>query len=347
MSSVPDSGKTRRVYGVDGLRLYLAAAVAVYHVPFFFPAALPPVSGITSGLMAKLLDTRGFFVNGQAAVVMFFVVSGFSIHYAYGGRVTPLGGFYAERGLRIGLPALAAVALTWLVGFKPLGSADGIPVWSLYCELAYYALYPLLLSWMRRGWKRALTALGLAASALVIAFSPPVFFFQDYGFLRTTVIGLPMWLLGAWLAEDLRAGKIPVQPLPVLWIYRLAALALGWVAALGAWTKIAGMPFTLTLFALFCFPWLRCEIGARLAAAEEPLTDRWGRASYSIYLVHPLALFFAGKLSLDSLSPVVIWSGCLCLVGLASALFYFLGEIPSHRLAKSVGKSLAASGATA
>src|SRR5438105_9261680 len=111
-------------------------------------------------------------INGPAAVIVFFVVSGFCIHYPYrnGEALRPLQ-YYPRRYLRILLPLAGAIALANSVGVE-LSLFDGTVLWSIVCEEVYYLLYPFLLPLQSRyGWG---TLIALAfAGATVVAWTDP------------------------------------------------------------------------------------------------------------------------------------------------------------------------------
>ena len=94
--------------------------------------------------------------SGPAAVIVFFVISGFCIHFPFrrATSVTPLAPFYARRYLRILIPVAAAIFLSRPLGVN-LGLLGGSILWSLICEEIYYGLYPWLLRLRNRfGWRR-------------------------------------------------------------------------------------------------------------------------------------------------------------------------------------------------
>src|SRR5690242_18982998 len=97
---------------------------------------------------------------GPAAVIVFFVISGFCIHYPFRGvERLQVSSFLARRYIRIGIPALAAMGLAGWTGVQALllkspsfaFTLDAIRhvndghtglIWSLVCELIYYTCYP-------------------------------------------------------------------------------------------------------------------------------------------------------------------------------------------------------------
>src|SRR4051812_46371761 len=164
--------------------------------------------------------------NGAAAVMVFFVISGFCIHYPFrSSRSIDLLSFYARRHIRILLPVVAAVLIA-----RPLGTLptlwDSI-LWSLICEEVYYTIYPLLLELRARfGWN---VLIGIAAAAAVtIAITLPhrqLCGLNAFPWYVNWIVGLPAWMAGAKLAEGLGAHAVAARPGILRW--RLGALCIG------------------------------------------------------------------------------------------------------------------------
>lgn len=85
--------------------------------------------------------TRYIF-TGHLAVIAFFVVSGFCIHYPYRNAFLPARAFWVARLIRIMIPATVAMALAQSLGMKEYNFADGYILWSIVCEIFYYLAYP-------------------------------------------------------------------------------------------------------------------------------------------------------------------------------------------------------------
>jgi len=132
---------TRHVRGLDSLRFIAALWVAFSH-----GAAIPfKLLLVNGGQVAHAVaDLSGVLFNGVAAVSVFFVISGFCIHFpsARADRIHTRV-FLIRRYTRIGGPLIA----TWvIIACSParVASAGQAVLWSVYCELIYYSLYPLL-----------------------------------------------------------------------------------------------------------------------------------------------------------------------------------------------------------
>ena len=143
---------SNRVPGLDSFRLVAAIIVMVYHV-----WAFPLFQGIEKTLLVKYLD--GFYNvlwNGPAAVIVFFVISGFCIHFPYRNtRKYPKWILFSvKRILRLSIPFVAVLIIETTI------KLDGVRVgnnlwysivgWSLTCELLYYLSYPMLYKFSKR-----------------------------------------------------------------------------------------------------------------------------------------------------------------------------------------------------
>ena len=139
--------RRHEIKGLDTLRFVAAATVALSH-----GAAFPLGDWLGKGSPPARLLVGAYDVSfdGVAAVIVFFVISGFCIHHgpASGApfRVLP---FWTRRGVRILGPLIGAYALAKALGAAATGALE-VVLWSIYCELIYYALYPLLRFAFRR-----------------------------------------------------------------------------------------------------------------------------------------------------------------------------------------------------
>src|SRR4051812_28868708 len=95
----------RRVRGLDTIRFVLALWVVIGHVGFL------PLKVETTNMVVKvLLGIYGNLFSGPAAVIVFFVISGFCIHYPFRHKKRlSLVPYFSRRHLRIWLPIIAAV----------------------------------------------------------------------------------------------------------------------------------------------------------------------------------------------------------------------------------------------
>src|SRR5205807_5596222 len=144
VSSYWENTCVRRLYAIDALRSVLALWVAIGHAVIF-----PLFGAVGQNEGAVDLMARAFrsLVWGPPAVIVFFVISGFCIHYPYarGKRPCQMLPFYARRYFRIVIP-VAFTATMFKIMFPQIVivGSDSIlwhsTLWSVLCEELYYAL---------------------------------------------------------------------------------------------------------------------------------------------------------------------------------------------------------------
>jgi len=339
------------VNGLDTVRAVLACWVVIHHSPF---GKLPfPVSDHHSLRTAIWMFQVSF--NGQAAVIAFFIVSGFCIHWPYAtGKQMITSEFLVQRLLRIGIPLAVALILGWSFGV-PSGSfwkeavTFGVPIWSLWCEMMYYLIYPVIYWLIRRRGVNVPLVLSFIPAAFALCsnhqWSKP-FFYLNGGtcFWMTALMGLPFWLAGSWLAESVRTNRsgngVVRNTKTRLWLCRLAMYWIQGLMAVLAFKFGIGLPLMLFLSLPFFVFWIRNEISYYSQNPEPPLVAWLGGISYSIYLVH---VSFYIVLQTANVQPWPLLARWLLSVGVilfGSWMFYRIAELPSHRLAKIVGKRL-------
>lgn len=326
---------TDRVRGLDSIRFICALWVLIGHA-----GPLPYVMDIdrstTFGLLVGGLLRN--FISGPAAVIVFFVISGFCIHFPYRRATTiELLPYFARRHIRILIPVAAAILLGGWVGVRLPVFQDSI-LWSLVCEEVYYTIYPLILKARARwGWP-SLIALTLASAYAVVLTNPTAGNYPSYGAGLNWILGLPCWLLGCQLAErwETVSREGPITRLG-LWGWRIGVLGTSVVLSGLRFHTVLTYPWTLNLFAVLVALWLRREIVAWIHHPPLRLLELGGLFSYSIYLVHLHGLTLFQRLGLGGGLPIVAtWLGQLLFVLTVCLVFYALVERPSHRLARFV-----------
>jgi len=341
MSQTPPSrAGNRHILGLDSLRFICAIWVAMHH------GARPGVAAWL-GLSGVAEDWNAIAFDGVAAVIVFFMISGLCVHYPYS-RSEPchLLPYFTQRFVRVGIPLLVVVGFVkfsgGLVG-DDIATAPRIVLWSLWCELIYYAIYPALLIGFRRiGFVPLLAAAFIAAYSVIIAHWHLMTYWQ-YPYTLAWVVALPAWLLGCAIAQILAARRLPALPGSVLW-WRAAAIFLSIPPKALVYASVSpvliGNPATLGVFSLFVFPWLMKEISA-FRENPPPAPLEWGgRWSYSLYLVHTTVIaalvHVAGRID-----PLIRWPLKLAAILVVAYLFYCIVERPGHMLARSIGRRLA------
>jgi len=294
-----------------------------------------------------LIALRAFLnnsLNGQAAVIIFFVISGFCIHFPNreGLAIRSWKLYFTRRYVRILIPMTVAIALSLPLGMKFGLFTDSI-LWSLLCEEIYYLLYPGLLALRNRvGWSKLL-AMAWTISVLVILTNPRALAYSSYGPALNWALGLPCWLLGCRLAE--RHDSLSLLPVSTaqIWMWRGSVWAVSVALSATAFHTPIGFPWTLNLFALVGTFWIEREIRFYRAGGA-PKLESLGEASYSIYLTHVHGVAFWYLLPLSrTLDPWGIWFGSMLFCGAFATLFYWIVERPSHQLARRLTQQRSAS----
>jgi peptidoglycan/LPS O-acetylase OafA/YrhL len=105
--------QSRRFEYLDGLRGIAAVAVAIFHFLCAFGPAMLPGIGVSAW---RGSDTPlAIIYNGNFAVAIFFVMSGFVISQSASKRATPLAFNLAQRYVRLASPALISTLLAYLL----------------------------------------------------------------------------------------------------------------------------------------------------------------------------------------------------------------------------------------
>src|SRR5215813_5662656 len=182
-----------RLAGLDGVRGLAALFVVVNHV---FLRTFPGYPKVNAPFWA------GWFIYGRFAVVVFIVLSGFSLALSparHGWRLDGIGQFARRRARRILPPYWAALAFSlavaWLIVPQPgngMPDAKSVVVngllvqnivgahspnaafWSMAVEAQLYLLFPLLLLIVRRWSAVAMVATATLVVAAVGIFGPHI-----------------------------------------------------------------------------------------------------------------------------------------------------------------------------
>lgn len=342
MERIPTTPKDR-MRGLDSIRFICALWV------FFGHGGAPALANPFEDGSLPGLVLRGLYWNiwsGSAAVMVFFVISGFCIHFPFAGsdRRPRLKEFYARRFLRLLVPLLVAVPLSGLVGVRLALFQDSI-LWSLLAELIYYIAYPVLRALqLRTGSWRSIVIMAFLVALAVAATNPAAGDYSSYGAGLNWLLGLPCWLLGCTLAESVRASACRPVSVFTIWTWRAAVFSAAWVCSVLRFHSPIGYPWTLNFFALLAASWLCREIQFRQSVAPSRLLEWAGGWSYSLYLVHLAALTAFARLFPAFPEGSTRWIASLIFVLAASYGFYLCIERPGHVLARKVGQRLSKKG---
>lgn len=329
------------VKGLDSLRFVLALIVLLSHLP---NAPSEYLRSLDSPLAKGLSVLLNHAFLGPGAVVAFFIISGFVIHYPFRDKPLQTKQFLVRRWVRIGIPMIVSIVVAFQRGGMTL-----IPIWSLYCELIYYTLYPLLRkipgSWKQKFWISFFASLvvmfiGSYRSELNALLNQTNDNYQgsyaSLGDLWTWLVGLPCWLMGVIIAENIDAIRRVVNR-PKIYLIRavvwgIAAIIVG----LKAHWHVSYL-FTLNLFAFPLAYWLTHEIIFFRTHTPNRFLEYAGKFSYSFYLFHFIIMmeFIRNFGMYPSLYPIAI-----VVIIATSWLIFLLVEDPAHRFSKFLARRL-------
>ena len=255
------------------------------------------------------------------AVVLFFLISGFCIHYPNTfGNISPnwktylirrfwriYPAYFAALVLTVGISYLCLILwgdknwdiskifrVATLTQNYPPGNGQFLSnpsLWTIPLELEFYLLYPLAFLFFTSNRSSFLWFIALGTSGLSIFLS-----YQCYQWLSFTALFLwPSWLLGAWIAKLHRDQKLKQFKIG----YLLSATGLSLVVALMSryqnwetWTQYFAWTAFNPSFFIFCLSHaklLNRMIGTKLMKAVSWI----GKISFSLYLIHfPLFKLF-------------------------------------------------------
>lgn len=325
----------KRITLIDGLRGIAALSVLVFH--FDTRLDLPGVAG----WIAR---------QGYLGVALFFVLSGFVITMSVGDRTISgsfLGRFALRREVRLALPYWMSGAMLILIGLfgARFGASQPVPtVGSTLAHLVY--LQDLL----------GLTPISTVYWSLCLEV-------QFYLFL---VLGL--WLMQrdeplsdrvgtlgfqsvvfATLALSLACRKLELATgsfIPMWYCFALGATAYwthaGWLNRGYAWVAVA-----FVLVVGWNDPWsiaTSVSAGGILAASQwgkmgtlaNPVSQFFGRISYSLYLTHNIFGWYAMQVALKFTGPWVAASFGIAVAVSSAWVWYWVLERPSVILSRRV-----------
>jgi peptidoglycan/LPS O-acetylase OafA/YrhL len=355
--------------GLDAVRALAAMAVLACHAvqatTIWSPRWMSDGGSAWAGPIKSAMQEAGAWGVG-----IFFVLSGLCIHLplarrmALGARPEIEAGSYFRRRFRriypphliaLGLSALFAAALPLAhFGVHPMISVPSfrqlaahllmvhtfVPsafysinhvLWTIAVEAHFYVLYPLLLAARRRFGMGTLCIVLLGVS-LALRMSGKFFAFDAETKLileRNFVCRFWEWTLGCWLAERIVNRGIELTPklralLRGLLVTYLIALGVRHLLPYGAVWNATLMPL---LFALAIVA--ACGVAAR----ADSMLVRVGKASYSLYLVHPIALSVA-LVTMRAARVSSTWIELAVAVPFAfAATFVFFRCVEQHYLA--------------
>ena len=311
--AAPDASATagprpRRLAGLDGIRGLAALYVVINHV---FLRAFPGYPVDHAPFWAA------WFIYGRFAVVVFIVLSGFSLALSparHGWRLDAASRFAQRRARRILPPYWAALAFSlavaWLIVPQPghgvpdaasvmangllvqnvwLTHSPNAAFWSMAVEAQLYIAFPLLLLLVRRwgGWAMVATVALIVAAVGIVG--------PHVAYLDTFLVQSPPDLAALFAVGVLTAGIVGASAARRDWPWPRLALAAAIPVLVVIWWQ--GSVWTLDHLYwvdLSLGPAIACLLAAlatgRPAGLVRALDARpirsLGTFSYSLYLTH-------------------------------------------------------------
>jgi peptidoglycan/LPS O-acetylase OafA/YrhL len=369
-ASAPAHRRSHHYPELDALRGVAALVVVLVHFGRLWDT--PELTHTWQRVLAAL-----FLPGGTAAVIVFFLLSGFVLSLPYKRHnELPYGVFVLRRIARIYLPYLAALALA-LLGFWRLGGP--LPVsawfnetwtapltgrlildnallignydtaqvntafWSLAVEMRLSLIFPLLcLPFLR--WRHQL-AFALAAIVVLIEMATPHLFAHrldavSFSNLTDTTLGLLCFVAGILLARTL-------EPLQQLWagltrwqrrIFFLISIGLLQFGGNLGLFHVVGVFAGALQVAGGCGVLISVLFSHEISKTlNRKLPALLGRISYSLYLVHGTVLFALVHLFFGRLTRPQLFAPYLISAIAVAAIFFVLVEKPSIALSRSIG----------
>lgn len=247
---------SNRLIGIDSLRYILALWV------FFTHGGAPPL--FEGGDFQFINKLYGWSVNGQAAVIGFFIISGLCIHFPnINNEKINLPSFYSARFLRLCLPVALILLIAYQIGYNhPDGLLRSVPMWTIYCEGFYYLIYPFL-HWIFK--KISIKKITLFFSILSIIL---LFLWKDernmmfhelgennYLDWKSALLAFPCWLACCIIANKISTTNQKFNTITTISLlkWRIGALLLSTLTfplyRIGLYYEILSFPFYGVFFA--------------------------------------------------------------------------------------------------
>lgn len=365
---LPASANSGKSLKIDAIRFLAAFWVLMYHFkPPLFKELLPHRLSFLGG---ALWSASTALFAGPAAVIVFFVISGYCIHAAYHKDVAlkPVN-YYASRFIRIGLPLVVLLCVV-----QPLPAGQNYlesVLWSLYCEMVYYAVYPLLRPRFHYIGEMIVGCALMAAAmvACVRLFGHPVCHgcvYETYRIPGTALLYAAGWISGCLIAETQRnaaqfqirgayspltmamrrgldaSTRLLANHLVVLRTVVVAAGAAVMILLSESSLKPAMLPLitpdiTLPVFQIFAAIWIATETATPSHSRLWTVLAACGAWSYSLYLCHKTALALLEMTTFDESSRYA-WFVEVALAFAISYAFYRIIEKPSHVISQRLRK---------
>ena len=362
--------RLKHVEAITMLRGLAALGIAIFHVRIFLWTGWSTIQKTPGDY--SVFDQLAAWLSLPApllgeGVLLFFVISGFCIHYPHAGNKVPLKikQYTIRRFLRIYPPYAVAVGLSMLaVFFFPWGNIKGeawlqsllmvqnyLPhinsqvssncsLWSIPTEMEFYFAYPLLLIlWRKWGALQTLTLLGTISLVAV-----GLYFQGLRGMAFCSCTFYILWWGGAYLAELYVSGRLG-KPSTFTLILGIALLSTGTVALFQGEQLVMVQRFLFGGFFIILVWWIlssECIPSSNESRIARSLV-RLGNISFSLYLIHYPFLQICGlvwvKIFGSKPNNFLIPLAFCGLTVVIASLFHFLVEKPTHHLARKLARN--------
>ncbi|GAA1295784.1 acyltransferase [Planotetraspora silvatica] len=348
----PNGPLEKRLPSLTGLRWFAAFAVFGFHL--YHSPVRTTDTAFETGL-------RILFAPGSVGVPFFFILSGLVLTWSARAGDRPVA-FWRRRAARI-VPSHVATWIAVLVVLAAAGRASApgpalsglfltqawipieayhfggnAPAWSLSCELAFYAAFPLLLPLLRRipGNRLWVLAAALVAGTwLVPLISLPmpgtVGLWFIWVFPGTQVLE---FALGMTLALMIREGRWRGPGVPASSALLLAAY-LTQPFVWDQWQRVAWMtgPLVLLIAAV-----ASADAVGRRSWLKAPALIWLGEVSFAFYLVHQPVIRFGAHLLVGEHSPLpMLIAAAFAMLGVSLILAWLLHRLVERPLERRLG----------
>lgn len=326
-------GLPRDLPSLTSLRGFAALGVFFYHLQGAGVISFPP---------AQL---------GYTGVAFFFILSGFVLAWGYKSDVS-VERFYVRRIARVfpshfvmwsivlifssaaaigsTAPVTAAINLLLMQAWAPdygfAFSVNGV-AWSLSCEMAFYAAFPLVMKMLLSVSRSAMWTIAIGCftfSAVFVVATTGVLPTSGLGVIQyvNPVVRFPEFLLGIVAALSIQSGWRPG------WLSGLVACVVATAGFIWNHDHPAANVWATIFFTAFIVAMVRSDIVRPFKLMRSRTIIYAGKVSFCFYLVHQWVIIRSVDLQLGGFLETIISFGLS--LALAIVLHHAV-ELPAHK----------------
>ena len=356
-----------RSSSLDGVKGLAALTVVVLHfVSTFHDTQFAQYAWVDRALGVLAYTPISALWAGSSAVALFFILSGYALHRMFSVATLTYAGYAVRRIIRLWLPyvatlAVAAISISLIGSHKIAGQSDWLNsllgsslsasmvfehllmvgdfdtkpidfvVWSLVIEMRISLVFPLIF-WAVECSRPIAT---LVASVLIGAVS--ILAQHRFGSSSVSMIATfgyqPFFVIGALMSKYESQIERQYVQIPAVGQAGLFLIALTFYCG--------GLRISATYSTMLGASWIivvaLCSSDAR-RVLDNPLIQRLGRISYSLYLCHAVVLLSFINFCYPRLPFSIIALVSLPAIIISSALLYRFVEQPAIALSRIVGR---------